>query len=288
VSSVAVTHRSRHFSLAIWACDAARGESHAVEFTDGHELIFVRRGAFALSCNGKEILVTPNEALLLRPGIEYTVRHPVGGGDDCTVVAISRDLAATLGDAFGRGGWPRAVPVDASLFRAQSALLSATAVGMASTLEADERLGGIVSAATANAAGAQAGPGSATASVKRRVAAARELIAAHFHESLPLAAIGDGVGLSPFHLSRAFRRETGTSMHRYQTRLRVRAALKRLAEGENDLTSLALDMGFSSHSHFTTSFGREFGVAPAALRSALTTPVPRDRAAQRDARSSQT
>jgi AraC-like DNA-binding protein len=55
-------------------------------------------------------------------------------------------------------------------------------------------------------------------------------------------------------------------IHRYLTRLRLRAALERLAGGVHDLTALALEIGFSSHSHFTDVFRREFGRTPSAVR----------------------
>jgi len=35
----------------------------------------------------------------------------------------------------------------------------------------------------------------------------------------------------------------------------------------DDLTSLALDLGFSSHSHFTLAFRRAFGCTPSQFRS---------------------
>ena len=38
--------------------------------------------------------------------------------------------------------------------------------------------------------------------------------------------------------------------------------LHRLDQGERTLSALALDLGFSSHSHFTTAFRRHFGVTP--------------------------
>lgn len=43
-------------------------------------------------------------------------------------------------------------------------------------------------------------------------------------------------------------------------------ALERLAEGADSLSRLALDLGFSSHSHFTTLFHRVFGVPPSVLK----------------------
>jgi AraC family transcriptional regulator len=81
-------------------------------------------------------------------------------------------------------------------------------------------------------------------------------------------------GVSPFHLSRVFRAETGTSLHQYVLRVRMQQALSRLHDGEAQLSRLALELGFSSHSHFSTVFRRHFGESPnqvrAAFRSRLT------------------
>jgi len=63
-----------------------------------------------------------------------------------------------------------------------------------------------------------------------------------------------------------FRRQTGFSLHQYRTQLRLRLALERLPESAGSLTSLAFELGFASHSHFTDTFRREFGVAPSAVR----------------------
>jgi AraC family transcriptional regulator len=49
----------------------------------------------------------------------------------------------------------------------------------------------------------------------------------------------------------------------------MRAALQRLCEPGVDLIDIALDLGFSSHSHFTESFRRSFGRTPSAVRETL-------------------
>ena len=74
--------------------------------------------------------------------------------------------------------------------------------------------------------------------------------------------------VSAFHLARVFRAETGFALADYRRTLRLRAALERLPDSGRDLSGLALDLGFSSHSHFAASFRREFGVQPAVLRDA--------------------
>ena len=60
---------------------------------------------------------------------------------------------------------------------------------------------------------------------------------------------------------------TGISLRRYVTRLRTSMAAQRLANGERDLTELALDLGFSDHSHFTNTFRKECGISPSRFRA---------------------
>ena len=54
-------------------------------------------------------------------------------------------------------------------------------------------------------------------------------------------------------------------IHRYLVQLRLARALVELPH-TNDLTMLALDLGFSSHSHFTAAFRRAFGSPPSVFR----------------------
>jgi AraC-like DNA-binding protein len=82
-----------------------------------------------------------------------------------------------------------------------------------------------------------------------------------------LADVAAAVGTSPFHLCRVFRRETGYSVHRYRTELRLRWSLQPLADGV-DILTVALASGFSHHSHLTMSFRRTFGMPPSAFRRA--------------------
>jgi AraC-like DNA-binding protein len=108
---------------------------------------------------------------------------------------------------------------------------------------------------------------SATVKAHREKAEATRLfLAARFAENLPLEQIAALMHISPFHLARIFRRETGLSLLQYRNRLRLRAALERIQQGASDLTGLALDLGYSSHSHFTDAFRHSFGLAPSECR----------------------
>lgn len=102
-----------------------------------------------------------------------------------------------------------------------------------------------------------------------RIEAARDLIARRFRDNLSLSDIAREVESSVFHLARVFKARTGFSMHAYRNQLRLRAALERLPDRAVDLIEIALDLGFSSHSHFTETFRRHFGGTPSTIRGSL-------------------
>jgi AraC family transcriptional regulator len=101
------------------------------------------------------------------------------------------------------------------------------------------------------------------------VEAVRELLAERVEDSLGLEEIARAAAVSPYHLCRVFKRSTGETLHRYRNRLRLRTALKPVLDGA-DLSAVALDSGYSSHSHFTAAFRREVFVTPSRLKALAT------------------
>jgi AraC-like DNA-binding protein len=95
--------------------------------------------------------------------------------------------------------------------------------------------------------------------------AARATIARLYRQPLELAVLSAELGISVSRLCRAFRRH-GSSVHRTILDLRLRAALEAVLEGESDLTTVALDLGFSSHSHFTAAFRSAYRMTPSQAR----------------------
>jgi AraC-like DNA-binding protein len=78
---------------------------------------------------------------------------------------------------------------------------------------------------------------------------------------MSLGSIAQAIGCTPFALSRVFHDVTGMTLHRYRAALRLRASLE-LVEAGQPLTAIALELGYSSHSHFTEAFRSDFGVPP--------------------------
>jgi AraC-like DNA-binding protein len=110
-------------------------------------------------------------------------------------------------------------------------------------------------------------PVKSKASVEREIVVAiQKVLAIRFAQNPSLGQIAAQLNYSPFHLCRLFRKFTGQSIHQYLNQLRLRASLEQVAQANTDLTTLALELGFTSHSHFTESFRRTFGIPPSALR----------------------
>lgn len=72
--------------------------------------------------------------------------------------------------------------------------------------------------------------------------------------------------LSPWQALRRFNRQCGLPPHQWLTQLRLEKALPRVLRGEN-LSEVALDLGFYDQAHFSRLFRRTYGAPPAKLRS---------------------
>lgn len=105
---------------------------------------------------------------------------------------------------------------------------------------------------------------------RKRALAARvqRYLILHSSERVRLGDVGRAVGASPGHVSEVFREIVGISPYRYQLQLRLTRASELLSK-QDDLARLALDLGFSSHSHFTTAFRQRFGDTPEKYRARL-------------------
>lgn len=77
-----------------------------------------------------------------------------------------------------------------------------------------------------------------------------------------LEEIGRAVGCSPFHLSRTFSATTGLTISQYLRQLRMERAAELLKSGKFNVTEAALEVGYSSLSHFSQTFHETFGCCP--------------------------
>jgi AraC-like DNA-binding protein len=96
---------------------------------------------------------------------------------------------------------------------------------------------------------------------KQEVKRIRQYIDGHYAEDIKLADLADLVHWSPYYLLRAFRAGVGLPPHAYLENVRVREA-QRLLQSGKPLAQVSYETGFSSQSHFTTTFKYLIGVTP--------------------------
>jgi AraC family transcriptional regulator len=94
-----------------------------------------------------------------------------------------------------------------------------------------------------------------------------EFVEENLHRDITLCDLAALVHMGPDVFSRGFKRRLGIPPHRYLTERRMRHARLLLAAKEHSIAEIALIVGFSSQSHFTTRFGRLFNVTPGAFRA---------------------
>lgn len=90
-----------------------------------------------------------------------------------------------------------------------------------------------------------------------------------------LEALGRQAGCSPFYLSRIFSQQMGRTISQYLRELRMDRAAELLRAGRLNVTEVAMEVGYSSSSHFSTAFHETFGCCPGLYPLATPTQLPR-------------
>ncbi|HXN25347.1 MAG TPA: AraC family transcriptional regulator [Candidatus Dormibacteraeota bacterium] len=263
-------------------CRAGCGGPASDEHSGVNHIVLMRNGAFCKHFGPRSVTADVNQAVFFSKESTYRVSHPSDCGDRGTVFTPSprvlneaiRELDPSI-EERSDAPFPFVTgPCDSSVFWRHRELVQRLEAPERAPLEplwADVTALQLIADVLAAAFARHGLP----RKVRRtgtdddhtgRAEAARTYLASRLYERVTLDEIARGVHASPFHLVRVFQQRTGVSIHRYLTRLRLRVSLERLADGANDLTALALELGFSSHSHFTDAFRREFGRTPSDVR----------------------
>ena len=218
----------------------------------------------------ERLLATPNLAMLYNPGQTYERWLRDARGDECIWIALHAPALETLetDNATIRDGRMTVAhaPADRLTYLHHHLLARHLRGNAADPLLVEETTMRLVRSVLGRQQAAAARRRGTSAAHYELAETAKTLLAASLSHQLGLHELAAQLRVSPFHLARVFRSQTGFSLHQYRTQLRLRLALERLPESGGVLTSLALDLGFASHSHFTDSFRREFGVSPSAVR----------------------
>ena len=278
-----VVYQANGLEIGAFRCPTERRDfRHAGQIRDHCTFVFPRTAVRIRPAGAPAFTADAGTVTLYNPGQPYE-REALDPAGDCSdwFALDTEDAFEIARAALPRGAGRAAAPFrfthgpsDAHTYLRQRALFNALARGRAlDPLTVEEALFTLLAAVLRLAAAARGQDTPAAARLsrteRRAVEDVRGLLAHDFRRPLTLAHLAHAVGLSRFRLCRAFRAATGTTLHAHRDQLRLRAALAALGEGCGDLTGLALDLGYSSHSHFSERFRHAFGITPSQARARL-------------------
>jgi AraC-like DNA-binding protein len=241
------------------------------EYAEKTCLVFPYRGVFVRAVGRTEEVAEANQLLFFNEGEGYRISHPVEGGDACLSLAIGEGWLRELAPAQQlRQGVALAFRSERLRIDARTqALVALIRHGLRT--QAVERLEAetLVLTLVRRALGERASHAPrGTAGRRKLVDRAKLVLSADLGRRWTLADIAAEVGVSPVYLTQVFQQVEGMPLYRYQLRLRLARALH-LVVRYDDLTRLSLDLGFSSHSHFTAAFRQVYGRTPAEFRRSI-------------------
>jgi AraC-like DNA-binding protein len=240
-------------------------------------LVFPRTSVRLISTNGDAAVCTPNTVNLFAAGDSCT-REPVSDeGMRADWLALP---AAVLGElARETGAEPAqrlrpvstrlAVPIGGRTFLAQrfffeavhcNPTLSDLAVEEAALRLARRLLEEVAS--NPHAESRRFPTRRAVARVREIVEQTKSTLAREYWANFSVANLAAQVHCSPGYLSRTFSKQCGFTLHGYQQQLRLRASLQLLSEARFNGASIACQLGFANHSHFSDVFRTQFGITP--------------------------
>jgi len=250
---------------------ACRHKSEEECATETH-LVFPYRGVYVRHLGRDDAVAEANQVLFFNVWEGYRVSHPVAGGDVCLDLIIDNSLLRELapkesvrdrdGESLTFVRQRRRIDPRAQALVAL--LRHSLHRGIAEPLEAESLALVLAQRAlgprTSRAAGASFGQ-------QRLVDRVKLVLASDLARRWTLDEIAAEVGGSPVYLTQVFQRVEGVPLYRYQMRLRLARALD-LIDQYDDLSALGLDLGFSSHSHFSAAFRQAYGRSPTSFRQA--------------------
>ena len=237
-----------------------------------HLVVFPRTSVWIHHDGGRPFVADPGVATIYNRGQPYARAALSPDGDRSDWFAVEPALLPLLME--GSGGHIREDPtrpftinylsVTPQLYAAQRRVVERIASGC-DPLEIEERAIAVIVAALGVGASSDCGARRSRSTHRELAMAARVELLRELFAPLDLSTLATRLGVSPWHLSRVFRGQVGTTLYAYRRDLRLRVALERLEPSRGAMSRLAFACGFSSHSHFTAAFRRQFGLTPSEM-----------------------
>ena len=239
------------------------GHRFAPHVHDSYVIALIEQGAERFHHGRAEHVACAGSIVLLNPGAVHTGKRGADEGWSYRAFYPPVELLASLGSQLGIGqpDFRNVVVNDPAMFHA----LRKTHTHIQREPDPLARQAAWVETCGAllqRHAGAQR---------RRRdeagaVAQVRAILADACGEPLSLSALAQAVGLSPWQLSRAFRKHTGLPVHAWRNQIRLSQA-RTLLRQRRPIAEVANALGFADQAHFTRHFKRAFGFTPGQYRT---------------------
>jgi AraC-like DNA-binding protein len=256
-------------------CSGVRARRSPESFSADFQVCLPYRGLFIWYVGNDEVVGDANQVLFVSGGESFSLSQPLSSDYAELIITPDLELLAELTHAGGDLAIHplfrrRSRRVSLGLQHLRTRFFHRATGGDWNGLVAEECVIGLLRAAlTADAATCEP-----SRSTRRLIGRAKEFLEAHLASAVRLADVARHAGASPAYLTDVFRRVEGVPLHAYLTQLRLARALVEVPHAA-DLTTLALGLGFSSHSHFTAVFRRAFDCTPSQFRGSTRTAASR-------------
>jgi AraC-like DNA-binding protein len=250
--------------MDVW-CDPGPNPPSDVEIEPEFAISIPRAGMYVHRMTEGDLFVDPSVMVLRNRGEEQVTVHPTNSGDHNTDIQFSHELVEPLLDGGGRFR-SRLYATNPGLALKHHQLLVTCRSATGNALEIEESALRLLAVSAGFESPTETPPRHRTI-----VDETRQLLATRFRDDLDLVTIARIIGMSPFHLSRVFHTAVGRTMHSYRTHLRVQWVIEALSQGAPDLSVVAIEAGFSDHSHMTRVFRSLVGATPSWVRSTIGT-----------------
>jgi AraC family transcriptional regulator len=249
-------------------CRGSCRHKGAEEHASGTHLVFPYRGAYVRHLGRDEAVAEASQVVFFNADEGYRVSHPVQGGDASLDLVVDEHLLQELAPKpLLRGGSQTAfrgqrLRIDPRAQALVALLRHSLHQGIAEPLEAES----LALTLVRRSLGPRTTHAPAASRIRQRlVDRAKLLLTSDLSRRWTLAEIAAEVGGSAVYLTQVFQQVEGLPLYRYQLHLRLARALDLLGQYD-DLTALGLELGFSSHSHFSAAFQRTYGRSPSEFR----------------------
>ena len=272
-------YKSDFYRILDFKCRCTDCRTSKPEYSESFSISFIRKGNFVFNTFRNSHDSFTGRVLITKPEYERTVTHVHTIPDECTIFDFTNDFYKEVLESYPSVRFLFNNDIHSSLIKAnpEAEVLHKTTLsniwskrteklGMDSiVLEIIENVFHEVD----NCEQEVHLPSNLKKYHLITVEDAKDYILKHYQNDISLLQLAQHCKVSPFHFSRIFKKITYYSPYQFLTAVRLKNSELLIKESKGSIIDIALQSGFNSIEHFTTSFSKKFGISPAAYRDAI-------------------